>query len=209
MALQALDTALITLQDIWDYNSRIDPGDADIFLEGLILQCSGAISTFCSRKFAQTTHTEIHNGNGKETLILRHMPITTPLSTVTDGGIYLDSNRVFATALTEWSSSTGDYVVKSDGQEEGGGYIYRVNGVFSKGIQNLKIVYQAGYTTIPDPVKLACLRYVTYLFQLVQQGLNAATMITTAGTMITGVQHRAMPDDVRDMLKPWKRYIIR
>lgn len=139
---------IINIEDIETYlDSTIDDGDPSVTgLEGkwqfIIDAVNTKIETICNRKFDDTAYTEKVDGTGQKEILLKQYPIISltsinyvnPLDDVTTE---LDIDDV------EINYDTGE--------------IYYYAG-FLKGRYNISVVYSAGYTSIPDDLKLvACI----------------------------------------------------
>ncbi|MCH7477018.1 MAG: phage gp6-like head-tail connector protein, partial [SAR324 cluster bacterium] len=130
-------------QDLTDLTTlknhlKITGGDFDALLTGLVSQVSSAIESTTKRQIKERTSvTEYMDGPGKGTLSPRQSPINSIAS------IHVDSLRLWAsTALV----LTTDYAI-----DQSGVLIRGLGGkIFSKGVQNIKLVYDYGYATVPD-----------------------------------------------------------
>jgi hypothetical protein len=209
MALQNHDTALCT-RDEFKARMNISDGVKDTQIDDLIIAVSARVSQWCGRKFAQATYTdEIYDGTGTDTLYLRNWPVTTPMSGVS-GTIHEDSSRGWtaSTLLTEYTSdgnsTTGDYVILPD--EMGLGRVKKVTGTWIVGPAVIKVTYQGGYATIPEPVNRAALRLMSQMWTVAERHWDAQTSeaIQAGGGSSTMVEHK-MPPDVVELLRPWKR----
>lgn len=92
----------------------------------------------------QAAYTEYYNGDGTDMLLLRHYPV----SAIT--ALYDDTDRVYG-ADTEISSE--DFVL-----DENAGII-RLDGLtFAQGLKNIKVVYTAGHSPVPEDIQLALIQ---------------------------------------------------
>jgi len=74
-----------------------------------------------------------------------------------------------------------------------------------EGVQNVKVVYVAGYTSVPDEVRMACEELVSnYVKTLVQQGLEAKIRFTRP-VPITFSQPLVFTDGIKELLEPYKK----
>lgn len=109
---------------------------------------SSAISYFqeaCNRIFSSTNYTEYYTGNGRAWLYLKNYPITAVSKIeyyngyswveMDKTGLVMDNNKIF----------------------------FPQQILFPYGV-NLKITYTAGYTTVPESLKNACLERAKYLY---------------------------------------------
>lgn len=200
------DTALTTLEAVKLYLGGRTGALRDEHLSALVARKSAEVSVWCGRRFVQTTHTEYYDGNGSDQLYLRHYPITTPLTG--SQGIWEDAARQFATAVAlieDTNTTTGDFRFDRGGEEEGQGIVVRVNGIWQRGRQNYKVVYQAGYATIPGTVVEAVHRLIAVAFFHTENNTQAVVSQTNpAGGGSVNVVEHGIPKDVRELLAPYR-----
>lgn len=153
-----LSFALCTLADVKGY-LEISAGDTtkDELLKRLINSATRTIERYVgNRRFDSTAYTnEVYSGDGTRFLKVRNWPVTalTSLQFRTDG---------FNTP--NWEDFETDFfnIETSDDQNDG---VILSNQGFRKGIDNIRVSYVAGFTTIPEDVTQACIELVDYLFQ--------------------------------------------
>lgn len=138
---------LVTLDDFKVQIGAEDDLD-DIRLTDILTRASAYIEKYCRRTFASATYTtELYDGSGTDTLILKHFPIvsgTTP--TVLENGSAMSVGTNMATA---------DYDVLVYYDE---GELIRPYGVpFYAFRRYYSVTYQAGYATIPEEIQQACI----------------------------------------------------
>ena len=84
--------------------------------------------------------------------------------------------------------------------------------IFPTGINNFRVQYTAGYTTIPEAVQEACARWVAYGYFLAQRDPSLLHQVPASGTtsgwgpVISG--RESPPADVRELLAPYRRLTI-
>lgn len=114
--------------------------DNDVFNQDLINRASRQIESYCKRNIRSRSYTEYQDGTGTSgKLFLKQWPILSTTSTIS---IYDDVDRGFAS--TTLFAST-DFVIYSD---QGLVELLQdssLGNIFSKGIQNIKAIYDAGY----------------------------------------------------------------
>ena len=93
------------------------------------------IEGYCDRTFARATYTELLNGNGLHRVTLANAPIASVTSVTIDDSL--------STGTLDIDASTG--IIESTKH-------------FTKGWQNVSIVYVGGYADIPDAVQVACIQ---------------------------------------------------
>jgi len=133
----------------------------DTLLGNLITQKEKQIKVFCGRDFEQTTYNSndensLYDGDGTDTLLLRQFPIVSVTS------LFDDPDRSYG-ASSQISSS--DYMIYANE-----GKIVLDGLTFTRGRQNIKVVYSAGYSTIPEDLKSACemLVFADYIEHIAQ-----------------------------------------
>lgn len=140
-------TTLASVKANYDIDTNLT--DHDTLIQDLITQKSKEISVYCGRTFATTTHTEQYDGRGESVLIVNNYPIQSITS------IYDDVDRSFSASTLIDSSN---YVCTNE--DANGGMIRGDGIIFSKGVKNIKVIYSAGYDTIPQDLVYACEKLV-------------------------------------------------
>jgi hypothetical protein len=167
-------SCLTTLANIKVLNGlSADDTSQDAIYRLLIERCSARIEVFCRRAFLAANYTEYYAGNGDKLLPLQQRPINSVASVYVDeGGYWGQASGAFA-AGTLLTAGT-EYAIKLDavgGATGASGMLYRIDGVWPKydayrpgtissipvlAPGNIKVTYNAGYTTIPADVAMAC-----------------------------------------------------
>jgi hypothetical protein len=146
----------------------------DAKLDALIRAASVQVASECQRKFDLVNYVELYDGDGTPSLMLRHAPVAAVNSVLIDGA---------AAPLEEISIGSGWIRF-----EDTGDYNPRTRAsmrVFSRGVRNIQVDYQAGYALIPADINLACQMQCAFLYtQITKQGLvsegNSNAGVTTA-----------------------------
>lgn len=141
------DGDLITVDNVKEYLG-IQGNTDDSLLARLVSACSAAAASYTSRKILTTVHTFICNGNGRAVLALPQYPVT-QVSSVMVGDTVVPASQ---------SMTDSGYVVSGD-------IIYLRGYEFSHGIQNVKVVYTAGYTTCPLDLAQATVEWVSSVYK--------------------------------------------
>jgi len=116
--------------------------EVDDLIDILIDSYSAKIETYCDRKFMSRSYTEYLSGCGSTVLFPKQYPITSV------SGIWDDSSWTW----------TDDYLVDSTTYT-----IVNDNSIalrtsrFGSSVNNIKIVYTAGFTTVPADVENVCI----------------------------------------------------
>jgi hypothetical protein len=120
--------------------------DFNLMVDYCINAISEGFENYCQRTFALTTHTETYNGAGAEFLYTNNYPITSV------SGLYDDESW-------GWGSDTAfaanDYKISNDKKS-----IRLYDSIFFDEEENVKIIYTAGYSTIPADLETACIMEV-------------------------------------------------
>lgn len=155
-------TSLVSLSDVkthlgLDQDSPEDTSQ-DSKLTALIGYVSATIEKYTGRKFESTSYTETFDG-GEENLQLANRPVIA-VSSVTDLDPSPDEVQVTSTYRVDL---TAGLVFKDDlgtDTSEIDRFYTSRNQIWGAGRQRWQVSYTAGYTTIPDDVKLAALQLI-------------------------------------------------
>jgi len=126
----------------------------DTLLEDIINAVTDAIENQCSRRFAETTHTEEQiDGTGKPSLFVKFYPIT------------IFTKLEVRTGKTTWVEvDSDDYRINSDTGE------LQLTGDTREGFRNYRATYDAGFTTIPYDLDMAAAQMAAHEFNTRGQG---------------------------------------
>jgi hypothetical protein len=162
--------ALITLADVIALNREVQTGAANIntthqqaAVTDLIDKVGALFDSYTGRTLEAAVHTEYYDGvEDCDRLRLREYPVNSVAS------VYEDIGRTFA-AATLMSSDL--YFIDSP-------YIQLKSTTFIEGSKIYKVTYNAGYSTIPEDLKLAAVETVLHLYHLsYQQGTQGMASI--------------------------------
>jgi hypothetical protein len=141
-------TNLVTKTEYKAYMG-ITSTNSDAEIDFLIPKVSDLVKTYCRRTFVDfydESKTEVFDGGFKQ-IILKE----TPVVTVSSVAYSADYGKTY-TSLVKFT----DYVVRDD-------YVLSLNpNGFAEQINGYRVVYFAGYETIPSDLKLAVLDLVEY-----------------------------------------------
>lgn len=149
MAVSLNANALTTLEAAKDYMD-VAPADLtqDDRIKRMINAASQRFEKITNRKLKIQTVTEYQDGRANSKLVLREWPAAKPSVVCLDPSwVYDASNNL----------PTTDYDVELNQ------FLVRKTGYFPKGVRNIKIIYQAGYTDVPSDLEEACLMMVQWL----------------------------------------------
>lgn len=146
---------LVSLDDCKSY-LEIDDTDDDNIIGYLMNVVSKLFDTYTDRTLVAADITEYHEGYGTDTLFLNSYPVNSTTSTIE---VYRDADRVFG---TETKIDGGNLFLDADA----GKLVY----VGSRFDRPIKVVYNAGYTTVPYDLRGAALEALGVLYKRRQEG---------------------------------------
>lgn len=149
-----------------------------------------AMENACGRSLVTTSVTEYHSGSGQRSLWLRDVP-----ESITS--IHVDANRAWgaATAL-----SATDYMLI-------GCQLERLDSVWTYGQRNIRVIYAAGYTTVPDRIKhLAKIQVAAMYAEWIRAKRNRNNLASenVGGWATTWLERRGVEPEVAEGLKPYR-----
>ncbi len=160
----------------------------DTVLASLQLGAEKRIDQHCG-DIESATYTEYYDGLGRGRLPLAHRPITS-ITTLHD-----DLGRDYAASSLV---SSGDYTFYPDE-----GIVALDSGTLQDGTRNVKVVYVAGYSTVPDDVQLATWKLVAYYWNQMRQGADGIKG-DRLGDYTATYEKVGMPEDVLALLAPYR-----
>ena len=168
--------ALTTLADLKTYLGISDSSE-DALLNLLIADADAAILGYIGRTIEQATLTEYYSGAGAPTLVLqpRAGPAVTSVH-VDQSGYSGQGSGAFASS-TEWTAGEDFYIRTVVENESNTGELVAIKGPgtftadhqpktwgeWPRGTGNIKVVYTAGYSTVPSDLAGACRILVAWM----------------------------------------------
>lgn len=188
MALKA--NALVSLATVKDHlDIPVGNTDQDSRLERMIDSASNLIERYVDRSLVKQSYTERQNGTGTKTLMLRNYPADKPTS------LHIGENGVFeATHLID----TADYSLF--GTDE----IVLHTGLFTRGTNNIKIIYEAGFSPMESDLENACIELVEFLYERKSDRRVGLKAKSKNGETISFVQ--GIPEFIANELEPYVRF---
>jgi hypothetical protein len=162
----------------------------DTMVDFFIDAASELLETECERKFKSQAFTEKQHGRRQNTLLLKQWPVTAI------GELRIDNSGVFTDAATIVDPLS--YQISDDGNG-----LVLLRGVFPSGYNNVRVVYTAGYATVPMDLVEACLWLVFW-----QNSIRNAADIgrTTKNKDAETVSYlQSAPQHVKDCILRYKR----
>jgi hypothetical protein len=128
----------------------------DAMIEIFINAASDDCERYCDRRFAQATYTESHLGRGGNLIVLNQWPIIS----ITE--LRVDTAADFSDPETVIDSD--DYMIGDSDNT-----LYLKNGKTfpnTRGFLSVRVIYVAGYATVPSSLEHACLWLVNYYYKM-------------------------------------------
>jgi len=173
----------------------------DAKLELLVTSVSQLVKTYCNTTFVDyytNAKTELSNINYNEAFVqLSEGPVV-----MSDGNKPVVSERDSITSSYTTLTQDVDYYVDTDLD-----CIYRMNKAWPKGPGAVKVVYKAGYATIPADLKLAVIDLVTYYHKdehKARQTIAGASIQNQSSS--SQRNNVAFPDHIKRVLDLYKNF---
>ena len=173
----------------------------DAKLDLLINSVSQLVKTYCNTTFVDyytNAKTELFNINYNESFVqLSEGPVV-----MSDGNKPVISERDSITSSYTTITEDVDYYVDTDLD-----CIYRMNKAWPKGPGAVKVVYKAGYATIPADLKLAVIDLITYYHKdehKARQTIAGASIQNQSST--SQRNNVAFPDHIKRVLDLYKNF---
>jgi len=200
----------------------------DDVLAVLIPQADEMIKGYLQREIEQATYTEYYSGSGNQVIVLNQTPVQSITSVSEDSdGYFGDGTDAFpaASLLVEGT----DYVLRKDDatatEVSKSGILYRIGKAWPRpysrlrgqlasapglGLGNIKVVYVAGWATVPADIQFAANKLVTSMLQSRSlQGPLESESIEDYSYTIAGAEDQSkMLDSVKGSLSRYKRIVI-
>lgn len=187
--------ALITIEELKEY-LKVDGTAKDSFYTGLVNSVSAAIESYLKRSISASGLTKYFDGDGSVLLDLGVRDIVA-VTSVEINSVLVDSSY---------------YAVKKDIgiiQMLEGEYSARLRSntmIFPEGVQNVKVVFTAGFASVPEDIKHACKMLCSYYVN--RRGKEDVYSINdtannTGTTFITKI-----PADIKMLLNRYKSFKV-
>lgn len=132
--------------------------DHDQLLNFFVNAASANCNKYTNRLLKARDLTEYYSGNGKNVLFVNNYPINSITS------LYDDTDRNYGSE-TEITSDYYEILPENDKC-----MVVYVDSNFNEGFNNIKIIYNAGYVTIPSDLQQACLEIIAYMYKNSEEG---------------------------------------
>jgi len=200
----------------------------DVVIDLMIPQADAIIKGFLQRKIEQATYTEYYSGSGAKVLLLKQIPVQSITSVHLDSdGYYGDGTDAFP-ASSELVEGT-DFVLRKDDatatEVSTSGILYhtgkgwprpstRLQGQLTSapglGMGNIKVVYVAGWATVPADIQFAANKLVTSMIQSMDSGgrLESENIEDYSYSLAGAEDEGKFLDSVKGSLARYKRVVI-
>jgi len=176
--------ALTTLADLKTYLGITDSSEDDL-LNLLIADADAAILGYLDRAIEQATLTEYYSGDGTTNLLLQQRPVTAITSVHVDSAAYAGQASGAVDSTTEWTAGEDFYAQSVVENESNPGNIIAIKGPgtftgdgdrqtwgeWPRGTGNIKVIYTAGYSTVPGDLAAACRILVAWMRSSRENGM--------------------------------------
>lgn len=168
-------------------------GQDDITIGRLITAASEDIRQETGRIFQKGNYTEIGSGSGGKQVkyLTKQWPINTVSLVQIDQSVIPPSPDGISQGYTFTNYDSA-------------GHITLVGHAFNRGVDNIKVIYSAGYDPIPGDLEQACVELVAYRFT--GRGRIGHKSKSLAGEVVAFVTDH-YPDQVQRVIQRYKRTI--
>ena len=187
-------TTLVQLADVKKH-LNIDTNDDDVELRAFIDAATEKVQEITGPVLTRTV-TEYRDG-GTVSLLLRERPVQS-ITSVTE----LWANSSYTLTQTEFGAGASQFDFTFDvSQSEITRRINNLPEVFPDGVGNVKVVYVAGYATIPSRIRLATLALIQHWWSASQLNRNGGRPSLGGSDFSPAMGGGyAVPNFVREML---------
>ena len=195
-------TNLITLEEYKEAEGIQSPKE-DLRIEALIPSVSQLVKTYCGNSivdYYSTNKTEVININWPTEIIhLTESPVNNIVS-VEERDSYQDSYVELTEESYEYYfDSTTDSILRTTG-----GRTYKY---WAKGPGAVRVVYTAGYETVPADLKLAVIDLITYYFKDEHKERRTLAGATLQNQSSSSQRNNvAFPDHIKRVLDLYKNF---
>ena len=151
------------------------------------------VKTYCGRDFLVTSYTEYYDGDDCNVLRTYQRPIVSITS------VSSDPARLFEAA----SLIPADDII-GDSKSLRLGFIELLTYRFLAGLKSTKVVYSAGYSTIPTDLSMAVKLIVCKQFKVISKKMFAE-QVQSVGDMTITLSVDAFPKDAMKIVESYRR----
>lgn len=180
--------ALVTITEAQEY-ARATTADLPA-LERYVAAASDWFEQETRRKLKSQSITGYFHGDGTRWLMLYEWPVTAFTSVE------------FRTGEGTWTAQDTTYLLISDQLR-----LYAPSWLFPVGEMNVRVVYTAGYATVPEDLKQACLELMLDKWRMADRQVQGVQTINYEGQTVT-ITPEAVPRSVRQVADRYKRLVL-
>jgi hypothetical protein len=188
-------TELVATADLKSY-LQITGITYDTILASIKASVEAWMKIYCRDPFLVAQYTEYYDGHGSSRLHVRHYPITSI------DEVNIDSDRTFAVAT---KVATAD-IIQSD-QSNSEGVIELFGEVFSQGQKNVKVLYKAGYSSVPADLQLA-VKIICAREFLIQDKKMAGIVSQSVSDKTLSLNLEEIPRNAWTILQAYRRPLV-
>lgn len=165
----------------------------DSIVEFWINVASQRIETETRRKLKAQATTEFQDGRNNNIIVLREYPANSITSlTIDSDGVFTDPSDIIDPASYRITDS--------------GNSLLLIDQLFPRGYCNIKVVYNAGYASVPSDLENAALWFVSYYHKMRDAGDIGRTAKGKGDESVTILQDA--PKDIMDTINLYRRIEI-
>lgn len=187
------DNALVSTEEVKLFANNIEKNNSfdDDLLEILINSVTDQFESYCGvDSFKAQDYTEVLSSIGCNSIFVKNLPVNTVDS------IYIDGDWV-------WDDST--LIDSSDYRISNGRFIL-LKRYLNRGDDNLKVVYNGGYETIPGDLKLACIKEVVHHFNHRNDFDVISTSLTDGSQSV--IENVGLLKSTKQIINKYKRVLV-
>jgi len=180
----------------------------DVLINQLIDEVSAGVELYCGRTFESATYTEYLDGTGTAEIYLEQRPVTAITTVHVDsGGMAGHASDAFDDE-SEWDIGVDFFPRRLDETERNRGLLRSFRQPWHEGYANIKVVYVAGYSVIPEDLELAVHSMIAKLRQERKAGapLQSETLGKYSYTILSN--SKAAAQDVTTAANILNRYRV-
>jgi uncharacterized phiE125 gp8 family phage protein len=148
------------------------------------------LERYCGKQMKSRTYTEYQDGDETDELLTKQWPIVSVTS------LHDDISRAWG---SDSEIESDDYVIYAD---QGAIRLINDETLFSIGKQNIRLIYSAGYATIPTDLEIASTSHVAYMYN---KSAGEGHTSLSLGGFSKSFDLAPLPADVRQYVEPYRK----
>lgn len=190
-----LDTSnnLFSLAEFKDFVGLASAASGeDLKYEDYINAASWYLKQGLDRVIVAQNVTEYHDGIGSDRIFLKNYPVMCVVTLHSDPDRDFDASHLM---------DSGDYQIYTDE-----GYIVVTNDAYDIGERVIKVVYRAGWDTVPYDIKIAGMEYAALLYEKYKHHRIGLTSVTDASGSRS--YFAEIPKVVEKVLESYRKKVV-